>query len=520
LTILEEIGAGQFGTVYRAFDTSLQIEVALKLSANASSPYAAALIREARLLAKVRHPNVVRVYGADYSNGRVGVWMDLVRGRTLAAMLETERCSADDAAALGLQLCRALAAVHSVNVLHGDVKPHNVIRRDDGTAVLVDFGAGRSLEATSGDEPDLAGTLLYIAPEVLRGARRSRVSDIYSLGVLLFHLVTDAYPVFETTLAGAIAAHENGRIARLRDLRPDLPAGFIQIVERATAVDPAARYQSAGALEADLVRGVVTTGRTRRVGRGPMAVIAAAGVWMFRDARTSLDVSSPRSAGTTVVPAGATTQPTMPATELSFDIDASFFRETAGARLRMDAGSRVRVGDELNLSVKTSRPTYLYVVNEDERGESYLLFPLPSTQQSSLIPAGKEVRVPASYNWEVSSAGGREHFLVFASPTRLNAFETIFETLPSPRVGASRAERLPADVADRLRGVGGLKPTAPAEVVERLRSVGGLKPSVTPAVPPASRNLRDLFQTPLRGAETATGLWVRQLTVEATGGRR
>ena len=147
LTILEKIGEGEFGDVYRAHDSKLQIDVALKLSANdaGQSLDASKVLDEARLLARVRHPNVVRIYGADHKQGRVGLWMDLVQGRTLEELTKTQGFGASEAINIGIELCRALAAVHSVGVLHGDIKAHNVIRRDGGQIVLVDFGAGRPL---------------------------------------------------------------------------------------------------------------------------------------------------------------------------------------------------------------------------------------------------------------------------------------------------------------------------------------------------------------------------------------
>src|SRR5262245_61005625 len=145
LTLLEKIGEGQFGEVYRAFDTRLQIEVALKLSRPAvdGARDAANTLHEAQMLARIQHPNVVRVYGAEVSQGRSGIWMELVRGRTLKDILATQRFSAAEATAVGIDLCRALAAVHHGGLLHGDIKAHNVMRRDNGDIVLVDLGASR-----------------------------------------------------------------------------------------------------------------------------------------------------------------------------------------------------------------------------------------------------------------------------------------------------------------------------------------------------------------------------------------
>ena len=237
LTILEKIGEGVFGDVYRAHDSKLQIDVALKLSAVDASRSAGAstVLDEARLLAKVRHPNVVRIYGADHKHGRIGLWMDLVQGRTLEELTKTQGFGASEAINIGIELCRALAAVHSVGVLHGDIKAHNVMRRDGGQFVLVDFGAGRPLAADTARGRDLVGTPVYLAPEVLNEQPRSTASDIYSLGVLLFHLVTNDYPVY---------AHD--RDAFVRRTEPALANGcatFDPTCQRASSRSSSARRQ-------------------------------------------------------------------------------------------------------------------------------------------------------------------------------------------------------------------------------------------------------------------------------------
>ncbi len=211
------------------------------------------MIDEGRLLARVRHPNVVTVYGADRIDGRVGLWMEFVRGRTLEAVLRDQGpFGADEATLIGLDLCRALSAVHGAGLIHRDVKAQNVMREAGGRIVLMDFGTGR--EDLSDRPADLAGTPLYVAPEVFGGAPATAQSDIYSVGVLLFHLVTGAYPVKGRTAADLREAHGQRRRGWLRDARPDLPDAFVHAVECALDVDPAKRYESAGAMGGALAR--------------------------------------------------------------------------------------------------------------------------------------------------------------------------------------------------------------------------------------------------------------------------
>ena len=246
LQVLERVSRGAFGDVYRARDSRLDREVALKLIRRVESrldPVASHVIDEGRLLARVRHPNVVTVYGADRIDGRVGLWMELVRGRTLEAVLRDQGPFGEEEATLiGLDLCRALSAVHSANLIHRDVKAQNVMRESGGRVVLMDFGTG--LDDRSDGSAELAGTPLYLAPEVLSGSPATVQSDVYSLGVLLFHLVTGAYPVNGRTIAELRDAHRQRRPMWLRDARPDLSDTFVQQVECALSTDPAERYSS------------------------------------------------------------------------------------------------------------------------------------------------------------------------------------------------------------------------------------------------------------------------------------
>ncbi len=257
LSFLEQMGEGSFAEVYRAWDARLEREVALKLLRRAESDaegVASVVIEEGRMLARVRHPNVVTVHGADRVDGRVGLWMELIHGRTLKRLLsEQGPFGAQEATVIGLDLCRALSAVHRAGLLHRDVKAQNVMREDGGRIVLMDFGTG--LARAEGDENPrrLAGTPLYLAPEVLSGQAASVRSDIYSLGALLFHLVTGSFPVEAGSLREVCDRHLRGERTLLRDARPDLPERFISIVERALAPLPADRYESAGAMEAGLL---------------------------------------------------------------------------------------------------------------------------------------------------------------------------------------------------------------------------------------------------------------------------
>ena len=246
LTVLAEVGRGAFGRVYRAWDPALQMEVALKLIAvdTRDADFAESVFHEARLLVKVRHPNVVTVLGARRVGAHVGIWMEFINGPTLADAIERGGpMNPVEAAAAGMAVCDALAAVHGAGLLHRDIKARNVMRDAGGRVVLMDFGAGADRRQQPHGE--MAGTPLYMAPEVLKGAGASIASDIYSVGVLLFHLATGEYPVSGTNIYELEAAHESGARVWLADRRPELPAAFVAAVDRALSPDPSARFRRA-----------------------------------------------------------------------------------------------------------------------------------------------------------------------------------------------------------------------------------------------------------------------------------
>jgi len=518
LVILNKIGEGSFGSVYRAYDSQLAVDVALKLmspsrTARAKNPDR--VLSEARLLARVRHPNVVTVYGADQTEDYVGLWMEFVKGRTLGEQLKAQgTLSAHEAALIGRDLCRAVAAVHQAGVLHGDIKAHNVMRQEGGRTVLMDFGAGRPLidDDASGGLRNVAGTPMYLAPEVLDGHAPTRASDIYSLGVLLFHLVTGTYPVSGHSFAEIIELHKRGDRRRLRDVRADLPDDFVRIVEQATAIDPARRFATAGAFEEALGRLTSPIPSASADSIGPakapflaiprwvmlvavlaVAAVGATAMWLTR---ASNRAPASASVAETAQPSPSSSPAAGSPVTAAYEIDVAFYRMGRNGEEELAPGARLAPGDELFLKFQASVPINLYVVNEDDKGDSFLLFPLPGQRQTNPIQASQQVMVPGTTRWRVTSAGGHEHFLVFASPDRLESFEQAFASLPSPQ------ENVPVVTAH-------LEP----KTIDQLRGVGGLTPEASKQG--AGTGLSRLFTMPLTNARESThGLWVRQITLD------
>jgi serine/threonine protein kinase len=256
LQIVEAIGSGGFGAVYRAWEPTLAREVALKIirPRDPRPETLAAVLREGQLLARVRHANVVTIYSAQQIGDEIGLCMEFVQGRSLAQLVKEDGPrAAAEAAVIGVSVCQALAAVHQAKVLHRDIKAQNVMRESGGRIVLMDFGAGQLLDGSGLGQSGIVGTLPYMAPEVLVGAKASEASDIYSLGVLLFYLVTGTYPVDGRRTTDFLLAHSRSERRSLTDLRPDIAPEFVRLVERATALHPKERYQSPGTMLKDLL---------------------------------------------------------------------------------------------------------------------------------------------------------------------------------------------------------------------------------------------------------------------------
>jgi eukaryotic-like serine/threonine-protein kinase len=486
LQITGTLGEGAFATVYRAFDPDLQREIALKVSrvdaSLATDPQQP--VREARLLARVRHPNVVTVFGAQRKDDAVALAMELINGQTLEDQVNRQGAlSASEATLVGQDLCRALAAVHEAGLIHGDIKAHNVMREAGGRIVLMDFGTGKDLENPVATRSDFAGTPLYLAPEVFAGQPRTKASDIYSLGVLLYYLSTATYPVTGTTRTEIDNQHTTSATRRrLRDARPDLPDGFVSVVEKAIAENASERYQTAGAFEAALAGTMTPTPGRTPLGR---PVIAGAVLLAASLVGTALYFGSKTAASATGI----------------YRVEAALYRVRDGLPpARLSRGERLAPGDRLFLQLQTSVPAFAYVVNEDAAGHSILLYPLPG-QTREPLPAARSNRLPGVQGdgekfWEVTTPGEREHFVIFVSPQHLPEVEQLVSGLPAPRQGA------PVE-----------HPSLSTEQVTTLRSVGGLAPA--PDSGSGGPRLSTRYTTPLSDApEDARGPWIRQIVFD------
>ncbi len=307
LEVLDHLGSGSFGEVYAAWDPKLERIVALKLRRADRGGHGAsdrAFLAEARRLARVRHPNVMTVHGADVHDGRLGFWSERIEGESLEDLLQRQGPFAvAEAIAVGRDLCRALQAVHENGLVHGDVKTSNVMRERGGRIVLMDFGAStEAAAAAGGGERLVRGTPVALAPEVLRGEAPGPRADLYALGALLHRLLTGRYPVERQTVAELVEAHAAGAAAPLLELRRKAPARLVAVIETALAPEPSARYESAAAMERALAKLAAPRLGWRRVLAATLLAVAAAGAGWVLHRSTGLDAGRRPNPKLAVVP--------------------------------------------------------------------------------------------------------------------------------------------------------------------------------------------------------------------------
>jgi hypothetical protein len=496
LELKEKLGEGSFGEVFRASDPLLQRDVALKLRRPGPSLDQGSgrrFIAEARRLARIRHDNVVTVHGADLCDGRVGLWTELIDGVSLEERLDTDGpLGVHEAVAVGVDLCRALAAVHGAGLIHGDVKAANVLRERGGRIVLTDFGSGTEM----GAESAYFGSPASVAPEVLEGRPADARSDLYSLGVLLFKLTTNEFPVIADHPRALLEAHRLGRQHSLRDLRPGLPGDFITVVERALAPEPEDRFTSAGQMERALTgvldhqlagSGPQQPGWWRRfgpataVGMALLVVLVVALVVIRPPINTKPQDSSTEEGAisreepavpSALAPPGAESPEVSEAAANSvvpLDVQAQLFRGGADP-VPLASGSNVTLGDSLFLELESSEQLHLYILNADREGRLYVLFPLPGMDIANPLSPGRH-RLPGgrggvSQDWKITSAGGTETFLVVAARERQVELERDLDAVKVASLDFG------TEAQGELRGIGGLTessaPAASASLVGQI----------------------------------------------------
>lgn len=247
--IVKKIGTGGMADVYLALDTVLNREVALKILRGDLSHDPVALLRfqrEANAASGLNHPSIVEVYDVGEDEGQHYIVMEMIRGTTLKQLVH-RRGALDkyESVAIMQQLASALQHAHSAHVIHRDIKPQNILVKDDGTVKITDFGialAGDAIQLTKSDS--VLGSVHYMAPECSRGEGASEQSDVYSLGVVFYELLTGDVPYRGETPVEIAMKHMREPFPSVKKFNPTLPNSIANIIARATHKNRTHRYSN------------------------------------------------------------------------------------------------------------------------------------------------------------------------------------------------------------------------------------------------------------------------------------
>lgn len=245
--LLSAIASGGMGTVYRAFDTTLQRFVAVKLMKRelADDPHALeSFYREARACAALNHTNIIHLYTFDECDGQLYLVMELADCGSLDSRIDNEqRLPELDVLDIGIKVASALDTALKHNLLHRDIKPGNILFNSDGEPKLVDFGLARNIESDA-EEEAVWGTPYYIAPEKIKREREDFLSDMYSLAGTLYHALTGHVPFEAPSIDEVIAAHIHTALTAPHLVVPEVTEPTSEALVRAMAKKPAERFQS------------------------------------------------------------------------------------------------------------------------------------------------------------------------------------------------------------------------------------------------------------------------------------
>lgn len=255
--ILSKVGAGGMSDVYKAKDHILSRFVAIKVlkqEFSEDSSFVTKFRAEAQSAAGLEHPNIVNIYDVGSENGLYYIVMEYVEGITLKTYIEKKgQLSFKESASIAIQVARGIEAAHNKNIIHRDIKPQNIIISTDGKVKVTDFGIAKATSSNT-ISSDVMGSVHYASPEQARNGFVDGRSDIYSLGIVMFEMVTGRVPFDGDTTVAVALQHLQEEIARPSIYAPDLPISFEKIILKCTQKTPDRRYQTIEELLTDLRR--------------------------------------------------------------------------------------------------------------------------------------------------------------------------------------------------------------------------------------------------------------------------
>lgn len=255
--ILSKVGAGGMSDVYKAKDHILSRFVAIKVlkqEFSEDSSFVTKFRAEAQSAAGLEHPNIVNIYDVGSENGLYYIVMEYVEGITLKIYIEKKgQLSFKESASIAIQVARGIEAAHNKNIIHRDIKPQNIIISTDGKVKVTDFGIAKATSSNT-ISSDVMGSVHYASPEQARNGFVDGRSDIYSLGIVMFEMVTGRVPFDGDTTVAVALQHLQEEIARPSIYAPDLPISFEKIILKCTQKTPDRRYQTIEELLTDIRR--------------------------------------------------------------------------------------------------------------------------------------------------------------------------------------------------------------------------------------------------------------------------
>lgn len=511
--ILSLLGAGGMGDVYLAKDTRLGRRVAVKLLPEYltdDDSRVRRFKREARAASSLNHPNLITIYEIGQAEGRYFIAMEFVEGKTLRELIQAGRRELHESLRIASEVAGALAKAHQIGIVHRDIKPENIMLDADGRVKILDFGlAKQSVTSENSDAAVSAventrtvpgmimGTTSYMSPEQARGLSVDSRTDIWSLGIVLYEMVSGGVPFPGSTRAHVLVAILDRELPLLTETFPPAAREELQkVLNRALAKDPAARHQTAEEMSADLerVRGVLRTatesgrssafessgqvtasppaalprGRDRRwlvVGAVVLlSVIVMAGFMVRRWYRSKQP--DPTAIKPAVVP---------PERSFSYWIEVQKYRDgkpfeapfRLGREINFEKDYRVR------LNFQAAQPGHLYLLNEGPAAPSkppafVVLFPSSTTNQgNSQLAGGGRLQIPEQSWLAFDAEQGTEKIWVVYSPDPIAELEALTRFTNSRDRGAITDQVSNQSVADFLRAHQNPPPAIISDQVKR-----------------------------------------------------
>ncbi|HCL01977.1 MAG TPA: Stk1 family PASTA domain-containing Ser/Thr kinase, partial [Lachnoclostridium phytofermentans] len=258
--IVDRVGSGGMADVYKAKCHRLNRYVAIKIlkpEYSSDKNFVTKFRGEAQSVAGLSHPNIVNVYDVGDDDGLYYIVMELVEGITLKKFIERKgKLEVKEAVGIAIQIAQGMEAAHDNHIIHRDIKPQNIIISRDGKVKVTDFGIAKAA-STNTVTQNAIGSVHYLSPEQARGGYSDERSDIYSLGVTMYEMLSGEVPFAGDNTVSVALLHIQGEATPLRELNPDVPVSVEKIVQKCMQKKPERRYLSASELISDLKRSII-----------------------------------------------------------------------------------------------------------------------------------------------------------------------------------------------------------------------------------------------------------------------